>query len=148
MWLYNILEEEGKVSEAEKFLNEAYERALRLITDEKGNWPDKLEWGWLENRHIIRTLLNKGLHLWKIGENDSALDLFRKMLKTDPMDNVGARVYILAIRTGMSFEEFEDRFERDGDYDDDLMKWFEENYKRFPEEFEEWEEAFKRMYNM
>ncbi|MGD2250124.1 MAG: hypothetical protein PVF58_17105 [Candidatus Methanofastidiosia archaeon] len=43
-FLHEILFRENKVEEAKKVLNEAYERALKLITDENGNWPDVLEW--------------------------------------------------------------------------------------------------------
>jgi len=63
--LYEILQEEGDLQEAERVLDEAYDRALKLIKDKKGNWPDLLRWGWLENRHIIRTILNKAISLWE-----------------------------------------------------------------------------------
>ena len=142
--LYEILQDDGNLPEAEKILNDAYERALKLIIDKKGNWPDVLEWGWLENRHIIRTILNKAISLWKNKEIDDALDLFRKLLKTNPGDNVGARDYILAIRMNMSFEEFENRFDRGGYCDKELSDWFDENYKRFPGEFGWWEKAIEK----
>lgn len=139
--LYQILRDEGDLSEAEKILNEAYKRALKLIIDKEGNWPDILDWMWLENRHIIRTILNKAISLWESGERDSALDLFRKLLKTNPGDDVGARDYILAIRMNMSFEEFEKRFNKGGYYDSELLEWFDENYKKFPDEFDWWEKV-------
>ncbi len=141
LFIFEILEDEGNLSEAEKILNEAYERALRLIRDKEGNWPDVLEWGWLENRHIIRTILNKALSLWKSGETDNALDLLRKLLRTNPRDNVGARDYILAIRMNMSFEGFEKRFNKGGYYDSELTEWFDKNYKKFTDEFDWWEKA-------
>lgn len=141
---YEILQDEGNLLEAKKVLNDAYERALKLITDKEGNWPDILEWGWLENRHIIRTILNKAISLWKNKKIDNALDLFRKLLKTNPVDNVGARDYILAIRMNMSFEEFEKRFNKGGYYDTELSDWFNENYKRFPDEFDWWENAIEK----
>jgi hypothetical protein len=50
VFLYQILQDEGNLEEADKTLNEAYERALKLITDKKGNCPDVLEWLWLEKR--------------------------------------------------------------------------------------------------
>jgi len=89
--LYGILLEENKNREAEVILDEAYRRALALITDEKGNWPDSLPWGWLENRHIIRTLVNKAVSLWDQGKTDEALEMFRKLLRTNPSDNAGVR---------------------------------------------------------
>ena len=143
VFLYQILQDKGKLEEAEKTLNEAYERALMLITDKKGNWPDMLEWGWLENRHIIRAILNKAISLWNNKEVDNALDLFRKLLQTNPRDNVGARNFILAIRIDMSFDRFENRFNKGGYYDMELIEWFEEYHKRFPDEFDWWEKAVK-----
>lgn len=137
--LYSILQDVGNLQEAVAMLNVAYERALDLITDDQGRWPDKLEWGWLENRHIIRSILNKAIFLWGKGKTEEALDLFRKLLDTNPVDNVGARLYILAIRMGMSLEEFEDRFNKGGYYDSEVMEWFDENYERFLDEFDQWE---------
>lgn len=141
--LHQILQDEGNFLEAEKILDQAYGRAIELITDKKGNWPDILEWGWLENRHIIRTILNKAILLWISKETDRALDLFRKLLKTNPGDNVGARDYILAIRMDMSFEEFERRFNKGGFYDIELVEWFDKNYRKFPDEFDWWEKALE-----
>lgn len=139
--LFNILEEEANMKEAEKVLDKAYERAIALITDEDGNWPAILEWGWLENRHIIRTILNKALFLWTQKSNGDALTLLRALLKANPQDNVGARHYILGIRMGMTFQQFETRFNRGGFYHTDLFDWFDENFHTFPGEFEWWEKA-------
>jgi len=141
--LYEILRDKGNFGEAEKVLGGAYEKALNLITDKKGNWPDVLDWGWLENRHIIRTLLNKAILLWKKKDVDAALDLFRRLLRMNPGDNVGARDYILAIRMNMSFEAFEKQFNKGGYYDSEAVEWFDENYKKFPDEFGWWKKAIE-----
>jgi len=143
LFLYEILLEEGKKEEAEKVLDEAYQRALKLITDKKGRWPDLLEWGWLENRHIIRTLLNKGVSFWEEGNTEEALKIFRNLLRMNPNDNPGVRYYILAVRMGMSLEEFEGTFEEGGYWTSKIIEWFEANYKRFPEEFEWWEKLLE-----
>lgn len=142
--LHDILQDEGSLPEAEKILDDAFERALATITDKKGSWPDMLEWGWLENRHIIRTLLNKALSFWRKGENENALDLLRKLLRTNPGDNIGAREFILAIRMNMTLDGFESRFDRGGYYDNELMDWFDENYKKFPDEFDWWDKAMEK----
>jgi tetratricopeptide (TPR) repeat protein len=140
-FLHEILFRENKAKEAKKVLNEAYERAIKLIRDENGNWPDVLEWGRLENRHIIRTIQNKAISSWRSNDIECALDLFRNLLRTNPGDNIGARHYILAIRMGMSFQQFEAQFNKDGFYDVELIDWFDENYPKFPDEFEWWEKA-------
>jgi len=141
--LYEIYQVENKDHKARQILNEAYERAIDLITDKQGNWPDVLLWGFLENRHIIRTILNKALLEWEDGNNDKALELLRKLLRTNPNDNVGARDYILAIRMGFSMLGFEDRFNKGGYYDMDLAIWFEEHARKFPDEFDWWFEEME-----
>jgi tetratricopeptide (TPR) repeat protein len=141
--LYWILLEEGKKEEAKKILDEAYQRALNLITDKKGNWPDLLEWKWLENRHIIRALVNKGISLWDEGKTEEALKIFRKLLRMNPGDGPGVRYFILAIRMGMSFEEFDKKFEEGGYWTSEIEEWFDANCKLFPEEFEWWEKLWE-----
>ncbi|GLI54122.1 hypothetical protein [Thermodesulfovibrio yellowstonii] len=141
--LYEVLRDEEAFEEAEKVLDEAYKKALEMITDKNGKWPNVLEWGWLENRHIIRTILNKAISLWESNQIDDALNLFRNLLRTNPNDNIGARYYILAITMKISLSEFEKRFDRGGFYDNELPQWFEKNYKKFPDEFGWWEKAIK-----
>lgn len=138
LMIYEIYQDNGELKKANQILNDAYVRAINLITDKKGNWPDSLMWGFLENRHIIRTIFNKAVHLWDEGQNDEALELFRKLLKTNPNDNVGARNYILAIRMGMSFEEYEEQFNKGGYYDSESVTWFDKNAPKFPDEFGWW----------
>jgi tetratricopeptide (TPR) repeat protein len=140
-FLHEIMFRENKVKEAKRVLNEAYERAVNLITDENGNWPDILEWGWVENRHNIRAILNEAVLSWGSNDTEYALNLFRNLLKTNPGDNPGVRFYILAIRMGIGFRQFEKRFNRGGFYHTDLHDWFEENYRKFPDEFGWWEKA-------
>lgn len=136
--LYEVYQEEEKSKKAEEILDKAYERAIDLITDKNGNWPDYLAWGFTENRHIIRTVMNKAVSSWHEEKTDEALDLFRKLLKTNPPDNVGARDYILAIRMGLSFEKYEARFNKGGYYDSESIRWFEKNAPKYPDEFGWW----------
>ncbi len=136
--LHGIYQDNSKWEKADEILNEAYERAINTISGKKGNWPDVLLWGFMENRHIIRTIFNKGVSLWDNGKNDDALDIFRKLLKSNPNDNVGVRDFILAIRMDMSFEEYDERFNKGGYYDSESIKWFEENAPKFQDEFGWW----------
>lgn len=146
LYLRGIYLSEGNEKEADRMLDDAFSKAIEIITDEEGNWPDKFEWAWLENRHIIRTILNKALNAWEKKETDEALWLLRKLLRTNPGDNVGARNFILAIKMNMSYDEFEDTFDKGGYYDMDLINWFDENFKRFPDEFDWWEKAMEKYY--
>lgn len=118
--LYEMMEDQANFKASDEILEEAYKHALALITDEQGNWPDLLEWGWLQNRHIIRTLLNKAISIWRNRKNEDALDLFRNLLKASPTDQSGARNFILAIRMGMPYNDFESRFDKGGYYDEAL----------------------------
>ena len=130
--------------ESADLLEKAYAKAVKLITDEDGKWPDKLQWGFWENRHIIRTLISRGILFWKDDHNDEALSLFGRLLRMNPQDNGGNRHFILAIKMGMSFQGFMDRFDRDGYYDNDISEWFDEHRKKFPAEFEWWDEEIER----
>lgn len=141
--LHEILQDEGKLEEAEAVLDQAFQRAIKLIADRKGQWPDELRWGWLENRHIIRTIVNKAISLWGEKKNDEALDLFRKILRTNPNDNPGVRYLILGILMGMSYSKFDKHFDRGGYWDSDIHQWFAQNHDKFPEEFDWWEKAIE-----
>lgn len=146
LYLRNIYLYEENEKEADRLLDDAFSKAIEIITDEEGNWPDMLEWAWLENRHIIRTILNKALKAWEKKDTDEALGLLRKLLRTNPGDNVGSRNFILAIRMNMSYDEFEDTFDKGGYYDMDLIHWFDKNYTQFPDEFDWWEKAMEKYY--
>ena len=129
----------GKDSEAYNLINLASKRALKRIVDRNGKWPNLLKWSRIENRHIIMALLNRAIFYWDNEQPKKALGLFRKLLKSNPNDNIGARDFILAINMNMTFDQFEDRFNKGGYYDKDLIEWFDANYKKFPHEFEWWE---------
>jgi tetratricopeptide (TPR) repeat protein len=137
-FLAQILESEGKEAESIKLIDDGYTKSLELILDKSGNWPDRMEWGWLENRHIIRIILNKGINEWTCGNKDQALDIFRNLLSSNPNDNAGVRFYILAVKIGLSFDEYEERFESDDHRGMDVWDWFNENVEKYPEEFKEW----------
>jgi len=142
--LFELYQSKPNIEKAQEVLEQAYQIAIKTITDRKGNWPNEIPWGHLENRHIIRTLLNMAINLWVKGENKGALDLLRKLLRSNPRDNIGARSYILAIRLGMKFDEFEIKMmSKEGYYDGMKMMKFEEKMKDFPDEFAWWFETTK-----
>ena len=135
--MYEILQNEENRDKAEKTLNKAYSRAQKLILDEEGNWPHSLAWDREENRHIIRVFINRALALWMGGDSDAALEIFRNLFKADPIDHVGAKEFVLAIRMNITAKDFQSRFNGEGNSDNDLDTWFKENYKKFPDEFDE-----------
>lgn len=139
--LYEILQNEENRDKAEKVLTKAYGRAQKLILNEDGNWPASLAWNSVGNRHIIRVFINKALALWMGGDNDVALEIFRNLLKADPIDHVGAKEFVLAIRMNITAKDFQSRFNGEGNSDNNLDAWFKENHSKFPDEFDELNEA-------
>lgn len=134
--------ERGHLLKARHMQEQAYEKALELITNENGEWPAELFWGFHQNRHIIRAILNKAMMEWDDGNLEEALDILRKLLQSNPQDNVGARQFILAIRKGMTYTEFEERFNMGGFYNAEIIRWFNQHARDYPDDFDWW---FKEM---
>jgi len=137
LYFYNNKNKEGG-----KLLKEAYERAIMRIADSKGNWPKEMAWGFLENRHLMRAIERYGILCWEHGTTDETLDIFRRLLRMNPGDNQGARHNILAIKLGLGIEEWQKPFKAKhkgeivGLDARKVSEWFEENAKKFPEEFD------------
>lgn len=129
----------GRHEKAAQLLDDAYARALRLICDQNGNWPKRLGWDWLENRHILRTLFQRAFSWWQDGQPESALELFRKIFKACPDDNLGARYLILALRQNLTFAAFERKFNSHPA----MQKWFDRDAPKFPEDFTAYFEHLK-----
>ncbi|MBD3254383.1 MAG: hypothetical protein GF383_04780, partial [Candidatus Lokiarchaeota archaeon] len=138
--LAEIYKAEGNFSSARNLIKKGYQMAVKRIVNHKGDFPEKLEWGWVENRHLIRIIEAWAYILWNDGKNNKALEIFMKLLKSNPNDNIGARYSILAIRMGLdsnyemefasSIEGFIDAFK--------IANWFQQNAPQFPEEFDWW----------
>ncbi|NQU77701.1 hypothetical protein HQ544_03315 [Candidatus Falkowbacteria bacterium] len=112
--------------------------------DKRGNWPESMPWGFLENRHLIRALVVFARELWEQERPDYALYLYRKLLKTNPNDNIGARYEILAIQLGLDPDYAEEMFPASMPGAVDAIKsddWFQKNAKKFPEDFDWWFKA-------
>lgn len=142
LMIFNLLNSSGKTKEAEEIITQGYSKALDLILDKTGNWPLKLEWGWLENRHIIRLLINVGITLWKKEKREEALELFEKLLKSNPNDNGGVRYFILALLEGMSLNIFNKKFDKNGFWDTTIVEWFNEKVNTHQEYFDWWLKLF------
>jgi len=109
-----------------------------LVTEKSGQWPEKLEWGWIENRHIIRAFVNMGILYWKKNKTLEAYSLFQKLLETNPNDNAGVRYFMLAILEKMPEKEFNKRFDKGGYWDNEIDDWFNEKVKNHKKEFNNW----------
>ncbi len=137
----DILFSDNKDEQAALILKEAYERALMIIVDDQGRWPQEIPWGFLENRHIMRAIERQAIFYWETGKIDEALCIFGKLLKVNPQDNQGVRYNILAIRMNLNIDEWEKPFEvqEDGKIIGldgfKVYKWFEENAPKFENDF-------------
>jgi tetratricopeptide (TPR) repeat protein len=140
IYLAQLYSDEYQFALAHDTLKRGYELAVRKIANHKGEFPKRLEWTRSENRHIIRIINKWAFHLWVEGESEMALTIFRKLLRSNPADNIGARYSILAILMNVDLE-----------FDDNLVsvlpesiegrlidKWFAENAPAYPEDFEWW----------
>lgn len=148
--LAEVLYARGKDSQAKGLVSQAYQKAVWLISDSDGNWPEAMEWGWHENRHIMRAISEYAYQVWGEGKTEEALDIYRKLLKANPRDNQGVRNSILAIRMGLGVNWEEPFMAKDGPMAGmgleagPLHEWFDKNSKKFPEEFDWLIELYKK----
>lgn len=137
-----ILSYDGKNQEAQALLKDAYERAVKRISDSQGRWPQIMRWGYLQNRHIMRALESYADEYWSQKNIDAALDIYRRLLRANPNDNQGARYNILAIRMNYEPGTREKQFEvkENGEVVGldafKMHKWFRIHSKKFKDEFE------------
>lgn len=135
VWLADYYSKCGAKVRARKLIQEAFDRAKARILDAMGRWPDRLDDGHLENRHITRALLNEAIMLWSTNHAGDALDILRNLLRMDPSPSGCICYYILAIRLGFTFETFENKFSRGEGYDPAVDEWFAQERVKFPEEW-------------
>jgi len=107
---HDILEKEGHLVAQGKEIIRAYKAVLELILDEEGNFPDKLEWGYTENRPILTAIGNYAIEKWSYLKWDEAAFVMEKVLSMNPNDNQGMRFFYLALKERMTFNQFMDRF--------------------------------------
>jgi tetratricopeptide (TPR) repeat protein len=122
-------------------LVDGYDRAINLIVVD-GKFPDKLLWGFIENRHIIRMIFNYALLMWRMEDKEQAVTLMLQLLRANPGDHIGARYYIVAILEGFeSEEEFEINFmKEDEEYLDWQQQeaWFQKKVMKYRKELGWW----------
>ena len=123
----------NRSKDAYEILYQGYIRAMKLIV-KNNKFPDRLLWGFIENRHIIRILFNFATTLW-LSNKKSALSILLKLLRSNPEDNIGARYSIVGILEGFkSQEHLEECFVfKDGEYIDwqKQEEWFSKNAPKY-----------------
>ncbi|MEA3492729.1 MAG: hypothetical protein U9R27_12635 [Campylobacterota bacterium] len=122
--------------DAAKILNRGYGKAMDLVLN-NGRFPDELEWGYIENRHVIRMISQFGMFLWEIEDKEEALEVFMQLLKSNINDNIGARYAIVAMLEGFeSMAHYEQKFMGSHGFGLDAMaveEWFSEASKKHKE---------------
>jgi hypothetical protein len=127
--MIDYLEPDEELIGLQKSLEDLWFGACQNVAEKEDIFTKEVPWGWIENRPLIRGLYFKADKMWQQGKLNQANELYRKILKTNEGDNIGARYSVKATGEGMSFEEFENRFtyKKDGMtlYNEELEKWFE-----------------------
>lgn len=141
----DLLDKSGNYEEAKEIVERGFEKALLSIVDKNGDWPEHMEWGWLENRHLMRIIEQYADYLHRDDKTEDALYVYRKLFRMNPNDNQGIRDKILAIRLGLKQDEWYQPFlvqegpmAGEGLEGIPLMEWFDSNAKKFPDEFDWW----------
>ncbi len=144
LMLIDMLREEGKMDEADKLLSTSFDRVMSAISNKNGELPDLLVWGLVENRSIMRIIVQQGIVFWEANWKARAKALFQEILRMDLEDRLGVRFYILAILEHMSHDDFEFTFiDSNGFYKESLTPWFEKGLANYPEYFKDWSEKMK-----
>lgn len=66
-----------------------------------------LPWILVDNRPFLRCLKGFGLSLWSLGRFREAAEVFERGLRLDPMDSLGGRFCLQAVRSGTAREDFQ-----------------------------------------
>lgn len=124
-----VIEPTKELEELQAFLFQKWVEACQFIAAKDEIFGKKIEWGWMENRPLIRGLCHEANSLWMQGEIKEANKLFKNLYKANPSDNLGIRYSIKATDKGMSIDEFHSRFLQtdelsNGYKEKELLKWF------------------------
>ena len=145
LYAANDLRELGRETEARELEDEAFKRARSRVEDRRGNWPDEMRWGFLENRHVIRALMTGVDNLWRDGKTEEALAVYRKLFRSNLNDNIGARYAIIALRLELPYEEYMRQvWPQPTMPAEHINKWFRKYAPKFPEELKEWKQYCKQ----
>ena len=123
---HDILQLEDHLVAMDKEAKRAYQAVItNYFSDEQ--FPESMEWGFLENRPILRALYNYAVSCWHPQDKDKAVELFEKLLKMNPNDNQGVRFCLLALYEGMWKKQFFDDMD-----ESERLVWFQGNHDKYP----------------
>jgi len=85
-----------------------YQKAYKLTKSHFNDlWPNRLEWGILENRQYLRAIFYFGLALWRENNAEEAKRLFTLSLNLNREDNLGVRYILAAVYEGLNWNEYD-----------------------------------------
>lgn len=76
--------------------------SFELTKDKFPKWPARLEWGMMENRAFMRSICDKATTSQISGDEKTAEELYRLLLKMNPHDNQGVRYLIAGMFGGIT----------------------------------------------
>lgn len=140
-YVAELMREDGLNKEADAIEQKAFVRALAMILNINGTWPDQLAWGFHENRHIIRALMRKADYEWQKGNPDNALALYKNLLKTNLNDNIGSRYAIVGIKNGLTYKKYQKQvWPSDRVPASHIETWFKKHAPAASAELAEWKQ--------
>lgn len=100
-------------------LETGFEKALTLFPKNFFEKPNKLEWGWLENRGFLRSYANLGLYYLEKNKTLEAKLIFERIITMNPNDNQGIRDPLLSCYFKLHL--LEEAFKLCSTYDGDML---------------------------
>jgi tetratricopeptide (TPR) repeat protein len=113
-FLYN---DTGKNVAGEAMIRKAHAVIVQIIPETFDLDNERIPWGWLENRPLLRTFHAIGLEFMKKNQYGKAIEKFEFVLKVNPSDNQGVR-YLMA-DCFFYLNKYDKFFELDKLYSDD-----------------------------
>jgi len=121
---YDILGHEDHIVAQDKEAKRAYNAVVTHYFSD--GFPDQMEWGFLENRPILKALYNFAVSCWVPREKEETIKTFKLLLRLNPSDNQGARFCLLGILEGMSQHHFFHKMDQSM-----MLPWFQENCGKY-----------------
>jgi len=144
--LSELYAEQKRAKEHCEILQKGFDRAINLIS-RNGQMPSMLEWGFIENRHIIRMIYNYANFVWLVNDREKAYAIFKLLLKMNINDNIGARYAMMAILEGFeSPYRLEELFMDEEGFGLDafgLDDWFDRVVQKHKKEIDWWLKAIE-----
>lgn len=107
--LYELEPNEELTKQIENIEKKRLSNAMK-VAEMDDIFNKKVEWGWLENRPLVRAIYYNGYRMWEQGDFNGANDIFLKLYKSNENDEVGARFAIKATSEKMTPKEFDKKF--------------------------------------